>query len=58
LQIAAARCSESQLFAVPGSPMSRSARSVASVAIAISTMRGVPTYFGVMFVSPTLPPMM
>ena len=35
------------VFAVPGSPSSSSARSVASVAMAISTSRRSPMYFGV-----------
>ncbi len=43
---AAARCSESQDLAVPGTPTSMSARSVASVATAISTSRAAPTYLG------------
>ena len=40
-QMAAARCSESQLLPVPGSPTSSSARSEASVTMARSTMRVV-----------------
>jgi hypothetical protein len=56
--IAAARCSLTQLFAVPGRPNSNSARSVASVATAISMSRFWPTYLGVT-VNPlaSLPPM-
>src|SRR5688572_21541132 len=45
--MAAARCSESQLLAVPGSPASISARSEASVAMATWTNRRSPTNFGV-----------
>jgi hypothetical protein len=41
-EIAAARCSESQLLPVPGSPTSRSARSLASVTIDRSTMESSP----------------
>ena len=44
---AAARCSESQLLAVPGSPISSNARSVTKVAMAISTRRRLPIYLGV-----------
>src|SRR3954469_22662720 len=44
--IAADRCSETQVFAVPGTPSSSSARSVASVATATSMSRRGPTYFG------------
>ena len=44
---AAARCSLSQDLAVPGSPMSSSARSVTRVAMAISTNRRFPIYLGV-----------
>src|SRR5579872_4056295 len=44
--IAAARCSETQLFAVPGTPSNNSARSVASVAMAISIRRRLPMYLG------------
>ena len=51
--IAAARCSDSQLFAVPGSPASISARSDASVAIATCTIARSPTYFGVIVTPPT-----
>jgi len=57
-EIAAARCSETQLLAVPGSPTNKSARSVANEAIAICTRRGLPTYFGVIPTSPALPPRM
>jgi len=46
-EMAAARCSDTQDFAVPGTPNSSSARSVASVATAVSTRRRLPTYFGV-----------
>ena len=46
-EMAAARCSLSQLLAVPGTPYSSKARSVASVAMAISTSRSLPTYLGV-----------
>ena len=45
--MAAARCSETQVLAVPGTPSSSSARSVASVATATSISRRGPTYFGV-----------
>ncbi len=48
--IAAARCSLTQVFAVPGTPRSNSARSVASVATATSISRRGPTYFGVITV--------
>ena len=51
---AAARCSESQLLAVPGSPTSISARSEARVAMATCTMERSPMYFGVMVTPPTL----
>ena len=44
--IAAARCSLTHVFAVPGTPSSNSALSVTSVATAISTSRCWPTYFG------------
>ena len=46
--MAAVRCSDSHDFAVPGSPISSSARSVTSVAMQISTMRRSPMYLGVM----------
>ena len=51
--IAAARCSESQLFAVPGSPISISARSEARVATATSIVARSPMYFGVISTPPT-----
>src|SRR4029079_689403 len=44
--MAAARCSPSQVFAVPGTPRRSSARSVASVANAVSTKAREPKYFG------------
>ncbi len=44
--MAAARCSLTQLFAVPGRPSNSNARSVANVATAISMRRRCPTYFG------------
>jgi hypothetical protein len=47
--MAAARCSDTQVFAVPGTPSSNSARSVASVATATSISRRCPMYFGVIF---------
>ena len=50
---AAERCSESQLFAVPGSPTSISARSDASVAMATCTSDRSPMYFGVMVIPAT-----
>ncbi len=43
---AAARCSETHDFAVPGTPSSSSARSVATVATATSISRREPTYLG------------
>src|SRR5438132_550722 len=46
-EIAAARCSESQLFAVPGSPIRRRTRSEAKVAMATCTRFRFPMYFGV-----------
>ena len=49
--IAAARCSLTHVLAVPGTPSSSSARSVASVATAISIRRCCPTYFGLMSTS-------
>jgi hypothetical protein len=55
-EMAAARCSETHVFAVPGTPSSRSARSVASVATATSIRRRSPTYFGVIAVPSTSPP--
>ena len=54
--IAAVKCSESQLFAVPGSPISKSALSVTNVDTAISTSRSCPIYFGVISFPFTLPP--
>ena len=51
--IAAARCSESQLLAVPGSPIRSSARSEASVAMATWTSDRSPMYLGVMATPPT-----
>ena len=50
------RCSDSQLFAVPGSPIRSNALSVTSVAMAISTSLSCPIYFGVITISPALPP--
>ena len=44
--MAAARCSETQDLAVPGTPYSSSARSVASVATATSIRRREPIYLG------------
>ena len=55
--IAAARCSDTQVLAVPGTPSSSSARSVASVAMATSMSRRRPTYFGATIVpSGSVPP--
>jgi hypothetical protein len=48
-EMAAARCSETQVLAVPGTPRSSSARSVTRVDTATSTSRRGPTYFGVTF---------
>ena len=45
-EIAAARCSETHDLAVPGTPSSSSARSVATVATAVSISRRWPTYLG------------
>ena len=45
-EIAAARCSDTQDFAVPGTPSSSSARSVARVATATSISRREPMYLG------------
>ena len=45
-EIAAARCSDTQDLAVPGTPSSSSARSVARVATATSINRREPMYFG------------
>ena len=47
---AAARCSDTQVLAVPGTPSSSRARSVARVATATSTSRRGPMYFGVIAV--------
>ena len=56
-ETAAARCSETHVFAVPGTPSSSSARSVASVATATSTSRSGPTYYGAITVpSSSVPP--
>ena len=56
-ETAAARCSETQDFAVPGTPSSSSARSVARVATATSTSRREPTYFALIGVpSGSTPP--
>ena len=55
--IAAARCSDSHDFAVPGTPTSSSALSVTSVPTATSTSRRAPTYFGEITVpSGSVPP--
>ena len=51
--IAAARCSESQLFAVPGSPTSISARSEASVAMATWTSDAIADVLGRDLTPPT-----
>ena len=45
--MAAARCSDTHDLAVPGTPRISSARSVASVATAVSISRRLPMYFGV-----------
>src|SRR6202021_559589 len=56
-ETAAARCSDTHVLAVPGTPSSSSARSVASVATATSIRRRLPTYFGVITVpSAAAPP--
>src|SRR5262245_39757827 len=56
-EMAAAKCSDTQDFAVPGTPSKSNARSVASVATAVSISRRLPTYFGVIGVlSAALPP--
>ena len=56
-ETAAARCSETQDLAVPGTPSSSSARSVAKVATATSINRREPMYFGVISVpSLSVPP--
>ncbi|MNN30939.1 hypothetical protein D3C81_1446040 [compost metagenome] len=54
--MAAARFSDSQDLAVPGSPISSSARSVTRVATAISIRRVLPMYLGVITFLPALPP--
>ena len=55
--MAAARCSDSHVFAVPGTPSSSSARSVARVATATSMRRREPMYFGMITVpSGAVPP--
>ena len=46
-EMAAARCSDTQVLAVPGTPSSSSARSVARVATATSISLRDPTYLGV-----------
>ena len=53
--IAAARCSDSQLLPVPGSPTSSSARSLASVTIARSTSESSPKNLRVIATSIGLP---
>ena len=53
--IAAARCSDSQLLPVPGSPTSSRARSEASVTIARSTMPSSPKNLRVIGTSTALP---
>ena len=52
--IAAVRCSLNHVLAVPGTPSSSSARSVARVATAFSTSRCWPTYLGVMTIGSPL----
>ena len=54
-EIAAARCSESQLLPVPGSPTSSKARSEASVTIDRSTIPSSPKNFRVIGTSTFLP---
>src|SRR5215217_9354568 len=49
-EMAAARCSETQDLAVPGTPRSNNARSVTRVATATSISRREPTYFGLIIV--------
>src|SRR5215204_4172248 len=49
-EMAAARCSETQDLAVPGTPRSNNARSVTRVATATSINRREPTYFGLIIV--------
>ena len=56
-EIAAARCSDTQDLAVPGTPSRSSARSVASVATAVSISRRLPKYFDVIGPPFTSPPM-
>ncbi len=53
--MAAARCSESQLLPVPGSPTSSNARSLASVTIARSTIASSPKNLRVIGTSTCLP---
>ena len=48
-EMAAARCSETQVLAVPGTPSRSRARSVARVATAISMRRRLPMYLGVIY---------
>ena len=56
-ETAAARCSLTQVLAVPGTPSSSSARSVARVETATSISRRGPVYFGVITVpSAAVPP--
>ena len=56
-ETAAARCSDTHDLAVPGTPSSSSARSVAKVATATSISRREPMYFGVISVpSLSVPP--
>jgi hypothetical protein len=55
-EMAAARCSDSHVLAVPGTPRSNSARSVARVAIATSTSRREPRYFGLIGVPSSVSP--
>jgi hypothetical protein len=54
-EIAAARCSESQLLPVPGSPTSSSARSLARVTIDRSTIESSPKNLRVIVTSTSLP---
>src|SRR5256885_6847207 len=54
---AADRCSDTQDLAVPGTPYSSRARSVARVETAISIRRGLPMYLGLTSKPlPSLPP--
>src|ERR1700722_11806221 len=56
-EIAAERCSETQLLAVPRTPRRRKARSGASVAMATSINRRLPMYLGEITVpSSSVPP--